>query len=501
VSLTVGIGGVRRHASVALCAGGRLQGACEQERASRLRAAGVNASGLPDEALDLMLSRIGKKRQDIGKMASAEALTAPIDTKVELFDHHLGHAAAAYLPSSFDRAVILVCDHQAPGVSVWEGAGGRLVRTEWPWNGPGPASIYSEAVRTLGLTGSTADARFEALARLEPDAVDNDLNRHLRLAEAGVEGTEAWSSSLAAIDLAGVLDRGDIRRAAAIAGAVQNRIGELILELACRIRRSTETTDLCLAGSLFYNSSYCTRIKTSALFQRVFVPVNPGNAGLAVGTALLASGARPQLVSPFLGPSFDSSEIKSTLDNCKLTYEWVGETAATERAVEALSRGRLVGWFEGAMEFGPRALGARCILASPFSPYVLENLNRFLKHRQAWRGYALSGLDNDVHSHFEGPSDSPFMECDFVPRNPELFRHVLPQPAAAVRVQSVGAQAPPAFCDLLRRFGQATGTPILVNTSFNGFSEPIVCRPRDAVRVFYGTGLDMLVLDGFLLTK
>jgi carbamoyltransferase len=169
--------------------------------------------------------------------------------------------------------------------------------------------------------------------------------------------------------------------------------------------------------------------------------------------------------------------------------------------VDALGRGRLVGWFDGAMESGPRALGARCILASPFSPYVLENLNRFLKHRQPWRGYALSGLDSDVHTHFDGPPDSPFMECDFVPRNRERLRHVLPQPGAAVRVQTVGAQAPPAFRELLRLFGQASGTPILVNTSFNGFSEPIVCTPRDAVRVFYGTGLDMLVINGFVLTK
>jgi carbamoyltransferase len=132
---------------------------------------------------------------------------------------------------------------------------------------------------------------------------------------------------------------------------------------------------------------------------------------------------------------------------------------------------------------------------------VLENLNRFLKHREPWRGYALSGLDDDVHRLFEGPVSAPFMECDYVPRDREKFRHVLPHENAAIRAQTVDASAPRPFRDLLRTFGQATGASVLVNTSFNGFSEPIVCSPRDAVRVFYGTGLDLLVLDSFVIAK
>jgi len=153
------------------------------------------------------------------------------------------------------------------------------------------------------------------------------------------------------------------------------------------------------------------------------------------------------------------------------------------------------------MEWGPRALGARSILANPFSPYVLENLNRFLKQREPWRGYALSGLDASVREHFDGPPASPYMECDFTPRDRSRFRHVLPGPRADVRVHTVGDAEPPRFRRLLQAFGEATGVPILVNTSFNGFSEPIVCSPRDAVRVFYGSGVDTLVLGEFVVTK
>jgi carbamoyltransferase len=163
--------------------------------------------------------------------------------------------------------------------------------------------------------------------------------------------------------------------------------------------------------------------------------------------------------------------------------------------------GKLVGWFDGAMEWGPRALGARSILANPFAPFVLENLNRFLKHREPWRGYAVSCLEHAVPEAFEGPRSAPHMECDYLPRDRERFRHVVPRPEAALRVHGVGQGAPRRFRDLLEAFGQATGLPALVNTSFNGFQEPIVCSPRDAIRVYYGTGLDMLVIDRFVLEK
>jgi carbamoyltransferase len=276
----------------------------------------------------------------------------------------------------------------------------------------------------------------------------------------------------------------------------------LLVALLSQIRaRVPSRTRLCLGGSLFYNSSFNARARTSGIFDEVFVPVDPGNAGLSLGTALHAGRLARQRVTPFLGPSFGSDEIKATLENCKLTYRWVSETDAVGVAVNALRKGQLVAWFDGAMESGPRALGGRSILASPFSSYVLDNLNRFLKHRDPWRGYALSALDRVVSEEFDGPAVSPFMECDYVPRDRARFAHVLPGPRAAVRVQTVSTDVPPRFRALLRAFGDTTGCPVLVNTSFNGFREPIVCSPRDAVRVFFGTGIDVLVMGQFVLTK
>jgi carbamoyltransferase len=258
---------------------------------------------------------------------------------------------------------------------------------------------------------------------------------------------------------------------------------------------------LCLDGSLFHNSYFNTEVKQRGGFERVFVPVNPGNAGLSVGAALHANRGMRLQVTPYLGPSYSSEEIKATLDNCKLTYQWMSETDTIAMAVEELQKGRLLAWFDGPMEWGPRALGARSIVASPLAPHVLDNLNRFLKQREVWRGYALSGPSAAVDKFFNGPAASPYMECDYLPKDRGLFRSILPSPDAAVRIHTVGDEAPSRFLDLIEHFGTAAGVPFVVNTSFNGFHEPIVCSPRDAIRVFYGTGIDVLVLGQFVIRK
>ncbi len=241
----------------------------------------------------------------------------------------------------------------------------------------------------------------------------------------------------------------------------------------------------------------------SGLFKETFVPINPGNAGLAIGASLMvAEGDGCQnkpVVSPFLGAGYESEAVKETLDSCKLSYEFVSETEAQDAAVGALSRGHLVGWFQGRMEWGHRALGHRSILANPLCEYVLDNLNFFLRKRERSRPFGVSVCRDDVHGLFCGPPSSPWMEYEYRPRG-DRFRHVIPIGASTIRVQTVTQDQQP-FWALLKKMEQATGVAALVNTSFNGFHEPIVCSPRDAVRVFFGTGLDMLVIGRFVLRK
>ena len=495
IPLVVGLSGSARNACVTLCGSDQVLGSCPQERITRIRGAGFNSSGLPDEALDEILRRAGRVREDVTTLALADAGPLPRGIGAVRLDHHLAHACSAFLPSPFESSVIVVCDHETPHVSVWDGDGTSITRMDWPWHGVGFAELYSQCAEVLGFVG--AEHRMEALARLDPTYRADWVTPLFSLEEDCLKVTDDWRERVVA-----GCGKATHRERTLVAAALQSRIGDLLIEFLSLVRRRVpQRQRACLGGSLFYNSHFNSTVRLCGVFDDVFVPMDPGNAGLSLGAALHIGGLSRQPVTPFLGPSYSPDDTKATLDNCKLTYRWVSESEALTLAVDALQKWQLVAWFEGAMECGPRALGARSILASPFGRYVLDNLNHFLKQRDEWRGYALTGLEVAVREHFEGPPASPFMECDYVPKDIARFRHVLPVANAAVRVQTVGTDGPPQFRALLRAFGDATGYSVLVNTSFNGFQEPIVCSPRDAVRVFFGTGIDMLVFGRLVLTK
>jgi carbamoyltransferase len=296
-----------------------------------------------------------------------------------------------------------------------------------------------------------------------------------------------------------------VAHAARIADGVQRQLGDLLLQLLQDVKARVGGGNLCLGGGLFFNSYFNSVLAQSGVFERTFVPANPGNTGAAIGAALIVAGrdhraGRARSVSAFLGPEYQIDEIKTTLDNCKLSYDYHHNGQVIERTAAALAKGQLVGWFQGRMEWGSRALGNRSILASPVAPYVLDNLNLFLKRREPHRPYSVSVCEEDAARFFRGPATSRFMEYEYEVIQPDILRHLLPLDATRLRVQTVPESAG-LFHQLLKASAALTGVPMLVNTSFNGFNEPIVCTPRDAVRVFYGTGLDLVVLGSFMLRK
>jgi carbamoyltransferase len=397
-----------------------------------------------------------------------------------------------------------VCDRR-PGVpvSVWTLDQGHLNDLKLPWSGPGFAELYTQCAELFGYHPGQ-EHRLEAVARLSPGIEAARLEGILEYHDIGLRVDPSWRSRIQEL-----LNSGDgptLSRSAAVASSFQRRLADLVVAFLSEIRAVLPHARLCLGGGLFYNTYICTRIAASGLFEEVFVPCNPGNAGLAAGAALLvgrrgdlATANRPA-ASPFLGPGFTDEQIKATLDNCKLTYEFVGDGNLVETVVEALQGGRLVAWFQDRMEWGHRALGHRSILASPFSQYVLDNLNTFLKQRERYRAYGVSVLEDELNDHFVGPARSPYMQFEYGMLDPMRFRHVLPDGATALRVQTVAGQSS-LFRELHAAWRSATGCGVLVNTSFNAWSEPIVCSPRDAIRVFFGTGLDVLVLGHFVIRK
>jgi carbamoyltransferase len=501
MQMLLGISGSKRNACAAACVNGHIRAVCEQERLTRVRAVGLESGSLPGAAVDEVLALSGYGRSDVATYVVAErSVELPSVLPTIALNHHQAHAATAFLTSSLPRAAVLVCDgDSARELSVWTGEGGRLRDERWPWQGRAFATLYSDCTELFGFARNGQEHHLEGLARIGQGNRVEQLRTSLQYADGSLKLRSGWQADIdQLIQCCGPARRGDA------ASAVQRRIGELLLELVQDIRRTLEEDALCLGGGLFYNTYFTTLIRKSGIFRKVFVPINPGNAGLAVGATLLTSphgDSAPSGVSPFLGPEYDSEAIKATLDGCKLSYAFVGEGEALDQAVDALTHGQLVGWFQGRMEWGHRALGHRSILADPRSPYVLDNLNSFLRKRERWRSFGFSVCDDSFSRFFCGPPSSPFMEFEYDVRpDCDAIRHAVPKGATALRVQTIAPERG-LFWALHKRMEQATGTGVLVNTSFNGFHEPIACSPHDAIRVFYGTGLDMLVMGRFIIKK
>lgn len=500
----LGIGGARRNACAAVCIDGHVEAVCAQERLTRVRATGLRSGTLPAEAVDEVLDIARCTQKHVDAVAVAEHEVRPPESMPCItVDHHQAHAGTAFFTSGLRRAAIVVCDRSAAReLSVWIGDGARLVDQQWPWTGRAFASLYTECTELFGLPREGHEHRLEALARLGGTTRIDGLRSTFQCSDGTLRARCGWKA-----DLSQMIEADRCRNeglSAGVAAAVQHRIGELLVDFCREVRAATGADALCLGGGLFFNTYLTTLVRESGLFEKVFVPINPGNAGLSVGAALTVAGRHGHAngtspVSPFLGPAYDSEAIKATLDSCKLSYSYVSESGAVDAAVGALTRGQLVGWFQGRMEWGHRSLGHRSILANPCSPYALDNLNCYLRKRERWRPFGVSVRENDAAGIFCGPATSSYMEYEYRLRDDRL-RHITPPGAAAIRVQTV-PEEDRLFWELHKRIAQATGTGVLVNTSFNGFNEPIACTPRDAVRVFYGTGLDMLVMGGFVLQK
>jgi carbamoyltransferase len=205
----------------------------------------------------------------------------------------------------------------------------------------------------------------------------------------------------------------------------------------------------------------------------------------------------------FLGPNFNDEDIKAVLDNCKLDYAYfTGEDKLIQEVAQLLSRGKIVGWFRGAMEFGPRTLGARSIFASPLNELMRHNLNHFIKHREDFRPFSASVPIERVGEFFEPSALTEFIQA--VSRIKTECRSLIPAAVfgdGLVRVHTVSNKTNKPFWKLLVKFGEMTGVPVLLNTSFNLFGEPVVSTPRDAVRGFYCSGIDCLAIGNFLIKK
>ncbi len=440
---------------------------------------------------------------------------------VHYLPHHFSHAASAYYLSGFDTAAIVTID----GVGEWAtttmgmGRAGKITVEKEIRFPHSLGLLYSAMTSYLGFEVNDAEYKVMGLAAYgDPKPFRRQMNELVNVFSDGsyalnlkyfdyVRTDRMFNKHLE--ELFGL----SARNAESpmehsyenIAASLQEKLETTVFHLLITVHKRYKTDNLCLSGGVALNSVMNGKILKQTPFKKLFIPPDPGDGGGAMGAALAMSHKRMQF-SPYLGPSFPEEQIEDVLARCGLLYTRLDQKALVERVADLLSQEKIIGWFQGRMEWGPRALGNRSILASAARLEMRDIINSKVKHRELFRPFAPVVLAQHVKEYFV--TDSP------VPVSAKYMLFVYPfrqkgkrEVPAVVHVDGTGRLQTleradnPLYYDLIETYAKKTGVPIIINTSFNVRGEPIVCTPKDAVHCFLKTDIDYLVLGPFLVKK
>jgi carbamoyltransferase len=435
--------------------------------------------------------------------------------RMRFVDHHLAHAVSAYAYSGFEDSAVVVMDGRGAweATSIWRGSDGRL---EHVLTIPFPDSVglfYSQFTGYLGFQPNSDEWKVMGLAPygepgvkldrfINPEAAPYRVNAQ----ELFGNGHGSFSNFTPVLGPARVPESEIDSRHKNIAYAVQDACELAMMSVVRLAVEKTRSRNLCLAGGVALNSKGNGKIAASGLVEKIFVQPAASDDGVALGAALapyLDHGGRlpsRAMRHAYLGPAFDESAIETALRTYKLSYTRVADPATT--AADLLSQGKILGWFQGRMEFGPRALGSRSILADPRDAEMNAKVNNAVKFREWWRPFAPSLKKEAAGEYLESATDSPFMILTAQVRAEK--RSVIPAVThidGSARPQTVEKEINPLYWHLLDEFEKRTGVPVIMNTSFNLRGEAIVHTPTDAVRTFFSSGMDALVIGSFLVEK
>ena len=490
------------------------------------------------------------QKPNLEKALASFAPSGKAEGKLLFAEHHQSHAASAFFPSPFEEAVVLTMD----GVGEWAttsvsiGRGNTLEpkrEIHWPHS---VGLLYSAFAYYTGFKVNSGEYKVMGLAPYgEPKYAKLILDNVIDLKEDG----SFWLDQRYFNYATGLtmtsrkfhnLFEGPPRdpkaaltqREMDLAASVQTVTEEIMLRLTRNLAKTYDMKNLCLAGGVALNCVGNGKVLRDAAFERIWIQPAAGDAGGSVGAALAAYHThfgRPRHVSgvtldgmqgAFLGPEFPQADIEMRLSAAGARFSVLASPDLFERTCDALEAGQAVGWFQGRMEFGPRALGARSILGDPRRPEMQKTLNLKIKYRESFRPFAPSVLREDVADYFELDIDSPYMglvadvkhnrrrmksaEDEQLFGSDKLNAVCSEIPAVthvdySARIQTVHAETNPRYHALLSTFKRRTGCPVLVNTSFNVRGEPIVCTPEDAFRCFMGTEMETLAIGDCILRK
>ncbi|WP_292931917.1 carbamoyltransferase C-terminal domain-containing protein [Noviherbaspirillum sp.] len=422
-------------------------------------------------------------------------------------EHHLAHEASAFLAAPFDECAVLTMDGRGEAATTSYGLyQDRRYRRLKQVNLPHSLGLLYESVTDyLGFLHSSDEYKVMALASYGKPVYAQQLREVVQyLGDGAYEvGSPDWEKLFGPRR-----ERGTefTQRHMNIASSLQIVLEETVLKMVDWLHQKTGAENLCMAGGVALNCVMNAKVRDQGPFKHVWVQPASGDAGTALGAALWidsqqrGAGKRSwHMEHAFLGPSYDDQEIEQFLQQAKLRYRRAQDLSAEVAGL--LMQNKVIGWFQGRMEFGPRALGARSILASPLDAAMQQRLNQ-IKDREDFRPVAPVVLEEEAANWFVNGDVSPFMvfvydvRPDKADRIPAV-RHV----DGTARIQTINRAQNPAYYDLLRAFGERSGVPVLINTSFNTRGEPVVCSPRDAVESFCTTPLDALAIGSFIVEK
>ena len=501
----LGLGGILGDAACAVLKDGELRAAIEEAKLTRAFTPGA----IPHSAINECLRIAGTSREQVDCVAIARPFAQGPESvfhlalrdhfpksEIVVVEHHVAHAASAFFASPFENATVLTLDHAGDFRcgARWHASGTEL-QLDKEWYYPDSLGrLYRAVTQLLGYRPGADEHKVQWLSTSGDQSL-TPLFREILSDSARLDPTF--------FDASGALgprffDRLTSRQFSqtALAAGLQRVIEDTVSTLA------GEGENLALAGGLFYNALIVAALEQSGKWKNVFVQPAAGNAGTALG-AVFHVWRKHYTGSMLLGPEYAAEEIKQVLENCKLRFQYLRSTEELlSTAVRMLSDHKIVAWMHGRMEFGPRALGNRSILASPLDPYSTENLNVFIKHREPFRKFAASVPAELASEYFDAGMNARFLATvgRVKPKHRKTFESAI-LGEDLVRVHTVSQADNPLYHRLLHEAGKVTGLPVLYNTSFNLFGDPLVSTPRDAVRSFYSSGIDALFAGNFLVEK
>jgi carbamoyltransferase len=447
----------------------------------------------------------------------------PYKGPIYFAEHHMSHAASCFLPSPFEEAAILTID----GVGEWAtaacgvGKGTDITLFKEIRFPHSLGLLYSAFTYYLGFKVNSAEYKVMGLAPYgKPVHFDRIMREMVHVAE---DGSFKLNMKYFAYDHGLTMTNGAFdeffggpprkpetwmnEREFDIAASVQKVCEEIVLRMARHLHRETGLARLCMAGGVALNCVANGRVIRETPMKELWVQPAAGDAGGAVGVAHYVYNTlhkRPRTAGwthAYLGPSYGDADIGQYLDGAGAKYVTLSDTDLVARTARLIAEGNVVGWFQGRMEFGPRALGARSILADPRDPKMRDTLNMKIKFREGFRPFAPSVLLDKAPEWFEIDCDSPYMLLVAQVREGKRVIPSVTHVDNSARLQTVTRVEAPLYYDVIKEFERLTGVPVIINTSFNVRGEPIVCTPHDAFLCFMRTNMDQLVLGHHLLEK